>query len=55
MPLRASPMRKRVWILKLIARCYYYDGSFIIYEASVFYKLDLNEKIVKAIYIPEML
>jgi hypothetical protein len=43
-PLRASPVRKRVQALNVIVRCYYYyEGSFIIHETFVFYKLDLDE------------
>jgi hypothetical protein len=37
-------VRKRVQALNVIVRCYYYyEGSFIIHETFVFYKLDLDE------------
>jgi hypothetical protein len=40
-PFWASPVRKRVWALKVIVRCYYYDeGSFIVHKTFAFYMFE---------------
>jgi hypothetical protein len=52
----ASPVRKRVWALKAIVWCYYYDEClFIVHETFALYKFKLNKITMNTICIPGML